>query len=230
MSQVWKTLALGLGLSVSSLFAADTTTPTQGICDRSPQIQHVIMKDLSINNCADVTAEDLALMDGIWINYGYGDFKNSTNKMKELKVNDLAGLVNLKTIDIEFSEISVVTKEMFKDLKNLQTWDFSHNQLKAVPEDLFTYTPNLTHIEFDTNEPFAQGTLPEKLFSNLRYLEKLDLDELGLTYLPKKLFINNLYLRSVDLKKNKLTDVSGVFDHLRKVGVELGGNPIKRRR
>ncbi len=229
MSNIWKTLALGLGLSVSSLsFAADTTT-TKGICDRSPQIQHVIMKDLSISNCADVTAEDLALMDGIWINYGYGDFKSATNKMKELKVNDLAGLVNLKTIDIEFSEISVVNKEMFKDLRSLKTWDFSHNQLKEVPEDLFTYTPNLTHVEFDTNEPFAQGTLPEKLFANLRYLEKLDLDELGLTYLPKKLFINNLYLRSVDLKKNKLTDVSGVFDHLRKVGVELGGNPIKRR-
>ncbi|MFN8369243.1 MAG: leucine-rich repeat protein [Bacteriovoracaceae bacterium] len=231
MLRLIKTLSLGICLTSSFAFAGKSvTTGVGGICDRTEDVQVQIMKELGIHNCADVTKEDLTRVTGLWFCYLYGNLKHDKTRMTALKVNDFAGLYNLKSLDIEFSEIAVLDKEMFKDLRSLEIFDLSHNYIQTLPEDLFAHNKNLKHIEFDSNIYFSMGTLPEKFFYGLTKLEGVDLDELKIKYLPKNIFQTNLYLNSIDLKGNQLTNIDGLFDHLKYLkNLQLMGNPVYKK-
>lgn len=210
-----------------------------GICDRSPEIQKAILVSLGVNRpCAQITENDLLLVEDITIlyedysQYGYnkqGGFKNPT-KLGNLKDQDLAGLFNLKVLDIEFSNITEVKRSQFKDLKNLQKLDISHNLIRSFPEDVFWDLKNVTEFEFDTNEFFSAKTLPEKIFWGMPKLMSADMDECNLEFLPEKLFAKNPNLVGVDLRKNNIQQLPvGIFSGLKNLQrVYLHKNPIKK--
>lgn len=199
-----------------------------GICDRSQDIQEELLKSVGKRDCSKVTKKDLTRVTDLYVIYKYGKRINDTTIMTELKIQDLAGLVNVKEIVIQNSYIKKVTRENFKDLKRIVSLDLSHNYIEDLPEDVFQDMKLLTSLELDTNE-FKAKTFPAGLFSGLTRLVNLDLDELGLEYLPSDIFKDQKNLRVLDLKDNEFKDFeSGTFTPLRNVRIiKLAGNPLR---
>ena len=223
-----------------AIFLFSSQLAEAGICDRSTIVQKQIIAATQQNKtCHDITNEDLLEVEEIKITYDlnyhetYG-YNKETGKLKlpskfsNLKVQDLKGLFNLKYLDIQFTNITEVTREHFKDLKNLEIMDLSHNLITKFNEDVFWDLKNVQKIEFDSNEYFA-GVLPEKLFKGLTKLNDIDMDQCNLKTLPSGIFQGLVSLRTVDLAENEITSLPiNIFDNLPSLKkVLLNKNPIK---
>ncbi len=219
--------------SVAPLFAH-----ASGICDRTPIIQKEILRHIPGKRCAQVTVEDLKLVTDIDIDYsqdpggdnynatyGYIDDNNKArgfktpHRISTLKDNDLQGLVNLETLGLQFTNISVFKRAWFKDLKKLVKLDISHNLIESFAWDVFWDLPNVTSIEFDSNEYFNGKTgLKDGLFGFNYKLQEVDLDENNLVTLPEKLF------RKLEVRGGKVWWTTEGIPNL--VHVDAGKNHI----
>lgn len=205
-------------LMLSPLFSlsSQAATSSKGICARHIDIQRQILKQVGVRKrCDKYTAKDLLKVEEIDISYenyetygyvkrnGQWSFKDPS-KISVLRYEDLKGLYNLKYLALQFTNISSLSRSVFKDVKNLVELDLSHNLIREFKEDVFWDLKKLESIEFDTNEYFTAGTLPRNLFKGLRRLKKIDMDECRLRSLPDGLFRDNVSLEVIDLGKNFL--------------------------
>ncbi|MBT3982308.1 MAG: leucine-rich repeat domain-containing protein [Bacteriovoracaceae bacterium] len=215
-----------LVLLVSLIFSSSVFAG--GICDRGEDVRNKLLKNLGMKRCADVTAKDLEEVTDLVIIYDWGNHKGDKTKMKTITKEDLAGLVNLNELVIQFSEIESLAEDTFWHLKNLRMLDFSHNLLKKFPKKLFAGQKDLRYLELDSN-PMEGGKFPVGLFKGLESVVELDLDELGLTEIQPGLFSDLGNLKSLDLTENELNTFSAdSFMGLRALEeLEIQGNPLK---
>lgn len=225
---------------VASIFLAPIAKAH--ICDRSPLIQKQIIAATHQNkSCRDITDRDLLEVEEIAITYDlnyhdtYGYDKQGRLKapwkFSKLKANDLKGLFNLKYLDLQFTNITEVKREFFRDLKNLEIMDLSHNLITKFDEDVFWDLKNVKKIEFDSNE-YLEGVLPEKLFRGLTKLEDIDMDQNNIKTLPVGIFNGLINLKSIDLANNNIKFLPvNIFNNLPRLhSVLLSKNPIAKRR
>ena len=116
--------------------------------------------------------------------------------------------INLEKLWIINSQIEVVSRSDFADLKQLKDLVLSENPIKFSTEDVFWDLEAMDRLDMNRCE---LKTLPENLFKNLKKLRDLDVGSNELMRLPKNLFADNLQLEAVNLIGNKLQKIEVDF-------------------
>ena len=224
---------LGLGLAslappptqAAAATCGGSANPLHG---RSQEVVDTILTKLSVSNCRDVTAAQLAGITGELdlslqsINtLRNGDFDNLTSLQTiNLKSNWLPsvhkdlfdGLTSLEKIDLEDNLLDSVNEDLFDGLTSLQEIDLSNNVVPSLPADLFDGLTNLQILRLDRNSLTA---LPADVFDGLTNLRELHLDENSLAALPEDVLDGLTKLDRLNLHKNSFTALpSEVFDGL----------------
>ncbi len=226
---------LGLGLASMTLIppvaqaaAANCGGSANPLHGRSQEVVDTILTKLSVSNCRDVTAAQLAGITGELdlslqsINtLRKGDFDNLTslqtinlksNWLPSLHKDLFDGLTSLEKIDLEDNLLDSVDEDLFDGLTSLQEIDLSDNVVPSLPADLFDGLTNLQVLRLDRNSLTA---LPEDVFDGLTNLRELHLDENSLAALPEDVFDGLTKLDRLNLHKNSFTALpSDVFDGL----------------
>ena len=173
------------------------------ICDRTAEVQRVILNKLNRIDCSEVTDKKLGTILIFHLN-GTG--------LTEFQRNDFSGLTSLQELDLGINELTSLSLELFSGLSSLQELDLSFNDLTSLPSGLFSGLTSLQELNLYGNE---LTTLPPGLFSGLSSLQELDLGINDLTSLPSGLFSGLTSLQELDLGYNELTTLPpGLFSGL----------------
>ena len=174
------------------------------VCDRTPQVRDAIVAAVSVGDCADVTAADLASITKL--NLGFQ--KNIT----ALKANDFSGLTALVELFLYSNELSSLPAGIFDDLTALKALSLSNNALSSLPEGIFDDLTALERLYLYNNE---LSSLPAGIFDHLTALVELYLYNNTLSSLPAGIFDHLTALVELSLYNNALSSLpAGIFDHL----------------
>ena len=156
------------------------------ICERSPGVQKAILSTLKLNCCSSVDGQELFRIEAIVIE-------------SNLKAGDLDGLVNLKTLNLEFDE--ELPTDILADLVNLETLNLE-SQREPPPAGILTNLGKLEklHIYINTEEPWSlKGLLTggNKL-KTIEIKSKVNVQEGDLDGLQELEEIAITYVESID--------------------------------
>ena len=189
----------------------DPTNPDQtitvNICERTPQVEAVILAAISDPPpaCEAVPEADLALITSL-------DFDLSEAGITSLASGDFTGLSALETLFLFSNDLTTLPADVFDSLAALRFLSLTDNALTTLPDGVFDNLAALTFLDLGIND---LTTLPDGVFDNLAALVTLSLDSNDLTTLPNGVFDNLAALRSLNLSFNPLTTLpDGVFDNL----------------
>ena len=178
--------------------------PTGGICDRTPRVRDKLMEILEAEDCAAVTAADLATV--------RGGLNLEEPGLASLKAHDFQGLANLKRLYLDENWLEALPEEIFRDLTSLKRLYLHHNQLKSLPSGVFDGLERLEELFLSDN---LLTELPEGVFRDLTGLKRLWLDDNHLRTLPSGVFDGLERLEELFLGDNLLTELpEGVFRDL----------------
>ena len=206
------------------------------------------IKELELNGgFSEIYLDDLVNLEKLSIsgnligkNFNFALFETLCDHLKELSIHiryindkDISKLFygysfpNLVKLDIKFSQITKLEKELFESfpmlqsliitnnsklrninsdsfsgLTNLVNLDLSWNRIAAINQRHFSALANLETLDLSKNRIIC---IEDNSFSNLKNLKKLELSSNNLPKLNPKLFANlenlenlNLYLREFD--------------------------------
>ena len=184
--------------------------------------------------------------------------KNENLEIRNMSIteNCLDNLTNLKTINLNFSNMVSVTFDYDVSSQNaitndtLETFKLKTNSMQAIPPRMFVNLNLLTSIDLSYNRitelyresfinlPVLQdlnlsnneiSEIPRDLFQNLQTLKNIDLNNNQISVLPNKLFKNLSNLEVITLINNELTIIPDkLFKKLRKLHtLHLGRNQIR---
>ena len=203
-------------------------TIEEGICDRTPQVQDEIMKDIgSVDRCSEVTDQRLRgigsvdLVDSGITALKTGDFDgldNMThlyligNALTTLPAGVFEGLARVVWLRVDGNKLSELPAGVFEGLSSLGFLDLSNNELAELPAGVFSGLPSLTQLLLHTNQLVE---LPEGVFARLPSLDLLELFSNRLQELPEGIFADLPQLASLVLDDNQLRALpGGIFDGL----------------
>ena len=176
---------------------------TEGICGRTDAVQTVILRKISVSDCALVTDEHLAAIDQVNLSPG------STTA---LAAGDFDGLTSLTKLLIFRNILTTLPAGVFDELTSLTHLQLAGDSLTALLDGVFDNLTSLTQLELWGNK---LTTLPDDVFDNLTSLTVLQLQKNSLTTLPAGIFDNLTSLTWLRLNNNGLTTLTaGVFDEL----------------
>ncbi len=128
---------------------------TVNICDRTPQVRDEIMLAIGADDCAAVTARQLA---------GVGDLCFSSKHLPRicrssysrdpliaLKAGDFDGLYVLTSLDLSRNRLTTLPNGVFDDLEDVELLDLSGNRLTALPAALFDGLLDLDKLDLRFN-------------------------------------------------------------------------------
>ena len=112
------------------------TAAAQGICDRTPQVRDEILDKIGIasrrlgadwpRDCADVTADHLALVPELWL---------AAADITALQEHDFRGLVSLDSIILGSNALTALPEGLFQGLSHLDYLSLARNDLTTLPEE-----------------------------------------------------------------------------------------------
>ena len=177
------------------------------VCDRTEVVRGAILRALpDIDDCADVTAADLASIKLISL---------GSRDITTLNANDFKDLTSLEYLHLSSNALSSLPAGLFDDLTKLELFRLSYNALSSLPAGLFDNLTKLRWLYLEDNE---LRSLPDGLFDNLTKLIYLNLSDNELRSLPEGIFDNLTKLEYLLLSDNALSSVpAGLFDNLTKV-------------
>ena len=186
------------------------------ICDRTPQVRDEIMLAIGANDCAAVTADQLASIEGLcFYAYDYSsDCRSSYDRdpIAALKPGDFDGLTRLRDLRLDNNRLTALPAGLFDSLPRLQNLYLYHNQLTTLPAGVFDGLTRLGLLGLASNQ---LTTLPVGAFDGLTRLELLSLERNQLTTLPVGAFDGLPRLGALSLDNNQLTALpAGLFDDL----------------
>ena len=225
----------GRGGSLGTAPDTDTATvtvfdPTAGICGRTEQVRDAIVARISgVDNCADVTATQLAaITTGLSLNgegitaLAAGDFDGLTgvpyldlqdNELTELPAGVFDDLTSLQILWLLRNSLSTLSAGVFDGLTSLTALYLSSNELTTLPAGVFDGLTSLTNLFLTGSNELTE--LPAGVFDDLTSLTNLVMHSNGLTSLPTGVFDNLTALTDLSLNSNGLTSLpTGVFDNL----------------
>ena len=196
----------------------DSQAQTTSICNRTPQIEANILKQLGLSesDCGSVPTESLAGIKMIHV----GSFD-----IPYLLVGDFVGLNSLERLHIPNNKLTSVPEELFDGLESLKTLHLHANKLTRVQGDLFDGLSSLKRLYLSGNE---LTSLPESVFDGLSSLEILHLQDNDLTSVANEHFDELSSLKNLYLHRNDLSSVpENLFDGLTSLeGIALSGNSL----
>ena len=178
-----------------------------GFCGRTHEVQTRILEALdSIDDCADVTDEDLAgITAEIWVRLQPQD-------SQEFKSDDCDGLSSITYLNLlSGDQVTELPEDIFDDLDSLEDL-YLFLELSELPEDIFDGLSNLNTLVASSNE---MRTLPADVFDGLDELEYLYLDSNQIEVLPNDVFDGLDNLKSLKLTTNDISELpADSFDEL----------------
>ena len=118
------------------------------VCERTPAVRDSIMAQLDVDNCADVTAEDLLKIESLTL-YQAG--------LTELKEDDFSGLSSLIGLSLQDNQLSDLPDGIFDDLPALIYVALMQNEFTTLPTALDAL-PDLTRLWIWDNK--ITGSVP----------------------------------------------------------------------
>ena len=243
LSLTWKPLALLvlLAVAVSPLQAQDPD-PAAGlpVCDRTEQVRDAIVNAVGASSCADVTEDDLAGIDQLFLGdesiraLQVGDFSGLTalnslvldnNSLTELPPKIFGGLADLRALFLRDNGLAALPLGVFGGLTDLESLYLNANSLAALATGVFTGLTELKTLDLSGNSLMA---LTASVFAGLAKLETLHLNDNSLTTLPAGTFASLTALRFLHLESNRLTALpAGTFAGLAELEtLELNNNGL----
>ena len=210
------------GQATSQPVAKATTQATSdGICDRPQPVQNAILSRLSMSNCAEVSASDLASITG---RLSVGSYVGN-EKLTELPSGTFAGLTKLRELGLSGNDLAALPADVFDDLDSLRILDLNGNDLAALPADVFDGLTKLERLLLNENDLAA---LPADVFDDLDSLKALSLSFNDLAALPADVFDGLTKLERLTLIRNDLSTLpADIFDGLTKLELlALGSNDL----
>ncbi|KAL7015598.1 hypothetical protein ACKWTF_016537 [Chironomus riparius] len=134
--------------------------------------------------------------------------------------------INLKTLDIFWSEVSILTSESFKNCNNLETLDLKGNILTKIPFGTFGYHYKLRMINLERNQI---EIIEDSVFHGIKLFElNLGYNELRMVN-STWFYRNSGYLRKLLVPGNRITKMIrtdyGMFGSIEYLDMSM--NPIK---
>ncbi len=195
LNRVWTTLLV---------LTLPTTAAAQGICDRTPEVQNVLMNVTGVRPCGEVTARHLSVVRTLSI---------SASGRLSLQAHDFEGLTGLKTLAFGGPSVSL-PRGVLDALAGLESLylNFGNVETRRWPEGIFQGLGQLKRLELSLRHP---GNLPAGVFDGLGSLEYLDLNFNHQASLPAGVFVGLGGLKHLDLSHNYLTGLPvGIFRDL----------------
>ena len=191
-----------------------------GICSRSPEVQEVLIRRLSIAACSAISPGELFRIRELSIesrSFTPGDFADMPNLqylrlggVETLPAGVFSGLSSLQGLELENNALTSLPQGVFAGLSNLEYLDLSNNRLAALPSGVFAGLGKLKALDLDNNRWWDdkndeyQGLklLRSGIFDDLTSLEALSLQSNAFTTIPSGAFKRLPSLRSLHLGDN----------------------------
>jgi Leucine-rich repeat (LRR) protein len=146
---------------------------------------------------------------------------NHNSKIFALGPDTFKGATNLRTIDLEFNQLSAIDGNAFRGLPNLDKLSLANNGIKYLGGNTFSSLTKLRYLNLSYN---SIESLHKDIFSHLSNLYDLDLSHNLLETLDESLFQNNR-LTILDLSYNRIKSLSKFsMEQLRPYYLNLLGN------
>ncbi|XP_023243477.1 leucine-rich repeat-containing protein 15-like [Centruroides sculpturatus] len=126
--------------------------------------------------------------------------------ISSLEEDVFSDLINLKDVDLVFSQIEHLPPNLFRNNKLLTRFSCSYNKLSRLPTKIFHGLYELRELDLRGNR---FENLPEDVFQNLSLLQRLELSQNRLTFLHENIFLPLTNLMFLDLSNNNLTKLTG---------------------
>lgn len=155
---------------------------------------------------------------------------------------------DVKSIEIELSNVETLAEDTFKNTDNLAALSLNTNELKNIPSKTFSGLTSLVYLDLSRNSALSKidplwfetleklktlklsrnniESLPAGVFDHLLSLEELDLKSNSLKTITNTLFLHNTNLRSIDLELNDIAFFEkGAFSNLKFIEeINFNGN------
>ena len=139
------------------------------------------------------------------------------NRINSLDEALFHGTKRLTTLTLYENDLTVLPKEMIKELKHLEILDLGKNQINLLDDNLFNKTKNLTYLTFDYNNLVQLTYTLFRGLSNLRYLSS---DHNKVFHIHVEMFRDLINLQVLSLGDNRLEPLSfNLFQYTRKLRV-----------
>ena len=205
----------------AAMLPALSQAQTIDICDRTQQVRDEILLAVGENDCATVTAWELAQIDELCFRdsaWGTGDTCRSSYShpplvsLKHTDFDDLSGLKRLYLWGNHLTTLPVGVFDGPDGPTRLERLFLADNRLTTLPEGVFDILTRLVYLRLDHNRLTA---LPDGLFDRLTSLQDLSLHVNQLSGLQAGLFDSLRNLTRLELSNNQLRNLpAGLFDSL----------------
>jgi hypothetical protein len=126
---------------------------------------------------------------------------SETGKVDHLPWSLFQSFPKLSTLSIEWSEIPIVRKNLFRvQFRQIQELLFSHNGIKIIEKEAFVQLTDLVLINLRGNNI---RSLSEKMIASNLKLERIDLRDNKISMLDPEIFKNLKHLKLVALRGNE---------------------------
>ena len=150
----------------------------------------------------------------------------SNNLIHRLHALTFRNLFNLEELDLSKNRLRTLPANVFSDLVKLEELNLGDNQIRGLPAALFVDTESLRGLNMSNNQI---RVLPAAVFDKLTELEELDLSDNQIANLPTNVFSKTTEIEYLWLHGNKITRITaGAFNTLTNLkGLALDGNAIR---
>jgi len=133
--------------------------------------------------------------------------------LKEIRYDNFEKLVELRTLALQYNQISFIPSDSFKDLRNLKHLRLGENQIQSIDEKLFQNLNNLKELNLYNNRI---SVIPTNALASLTELQNITLSYNKINELNSGHFKNNKKLERVWMENNKITSLSpAMFDDMK---------------
>lgn len=138
------------------------------------------------------------------LNVSYFDKKIKLVLMKstDLEIigeNSFTGLIDLKTLSLNYNNITTIHELAFRDLVNVEKIEMVYNSIESLKDETFTRNINLKLVLLYNNQI---KVINSKIFGKNLLLESLQLQNNAISQIEKRFYSNLTSLTRVDFSNN----------------------------
>ena len=221
-----------LALVILATFPADAAPRQQtvvNICDRTPEVEAVILAEVTGATCSTITDAQLAAIVRSLLIEGYSsptllssDFAGLTGvnfltisaspDLETVPANAFSEMPHLRDLYLTDNAINTLHPNAFGDLSELEALNLTYNHIKILEEGVFSGLSSLTSLVLQNN---ALAEVNPGVFDALTSLTYLALQSNNIADLDAGTFNKLTGLTSLILSENELSSVhADLFDGL----------------
>ncbi|XP_045582081.2 protein slit isoform X2 [Procambarus clarkii] len=147
------------------------------------------------------------------------------NELTAVYYTDLAGLSQLRILQLHDNKLHTIERGAFQDLQQLERLRLDNNRLQHLPDNLFTNCPGLYKLELNRNQ---LKIIAKKMLKGLAQLRYLQLDENQITCIDEHAFRGLALLEILTLTNNNITTLwRGTFESTPRLrALRVSGNKL----